>query len=72
VRSRSPQASSTGSSEPRLLTVKQAAEYLATSAWAIRTLGWSGTIPPVRIGKRVLFDRRDLDKFVESAKAVSR
>jgi len=57
---------------PRLLTVKQAAQYLATSTWAVRTLGWSGTILPVRIGKRVLFDVHDLDKFVESAKGVSR
>lgn len=63
---------STPSPQPRLLTVKQAAQYLATSSWAIRTLGWSGTIPPVRIGKRVLFDVKDLDKFVESAKAVTR
>jgi excisionase family DNA binding protein len=62
----------TVSPQPRLLTVKQAAQYLATSTWAIRTLGWSGTIPPVRINKRVLFDVRDLDKFVDSAKAVSR
>jgi excisionase family DNA binding protein len=55
---------------PRLLTVKQAAQYLSTSAWAMRTLGWSGTIPPVRIGRRVLFDVRDLDRYVDAAKGA--
>lgn len=53
---------------PRLLNVHQAAQYLSTSVHAIRQLGWGREIPSLKIGKRVLFDIRDLDKFVERQK----
>lgn len=53
---------------PRLLTVQQAAIYLSTSTHAIRQLGWGGEIPSLKIGKRVLFDKSDLDAFVNAQK----
>lgn len=65
-------SSSTGSSEPRLLTVKQAAVYLACSVFAVRSLGWGGQVPSLKIGRRVLFDRRDLDRYVDLSKAGAR
>ncbi len=52
----------------RLLSVKDAAAYLGISQWTMRGLGWNGEIPQVKIGRRVLFDRRDLDAFVERSK----
>lgn len=53
---------------PRLLTVPQAASYLSTSVWAIRSLAWSKEVPHVRVGRRVLFDLRDLDRYIERSK----
>ncbi|MCZ6481600.1 MAG: helix-turn-helix domain-containing protein [Candidatus Methylomirabilales bacterium] len=53
----------------RLLNVKHAAEYLGgISLWTMRGLGWSGQVPEVRVGRRVLYDRQDLDRFIETSK----
>ncbi len=52
----------------RLYTVKEAASYLRLSPWTVRGLGWNGEIPEVKIGRRVLYDRQDLDRFIESVK----
>jgi excisionase family DNA binding protein len=55
--------------EPRLLDVRQAAQYLACSVHAIRQLQWSRAIPSLKIGKRIQFDRADLDRYVDQTKA---
>ncbi len=52
----------------RLLSVEDASAYLGISRWTMRGLGWNGEIPQVKIGRRVLFDREDLDAFVERSK----
>ncbi len=52
----------------RLLSVTEAASYLGVSVWTVRSLGWNGEIPQVKIGRRVLYDRPDLDAFVERSK----
>jgi predicted DNA-binding transcriptional regulator AlpA len=56
---------------PRLLNVEEAAKYLSISPKSIRNrLGPKAPDPfpvkPKRIGKRVLFDIHDLDKYVDS------
>ena len=56
---------------PRLLSVEQAAGYLGVSPKTIRNrLGPKAPDPfPVkakRIGRRVLFDVRDLDSYIDS------
>jgi excisionase family DNA binding protein len=56
---------------PRLLRLKQAAEYLGCTLWYIRTLIWSRRIPFLTLGKRHLIDRADLDKFVDAAREVA-
>jgi excisionase family DNA binding protein len=56
---------------PRCLTVPQAAAYLACTVPAVRALQWSRSVPFLRIGKRVVFDRHDLDAFITSQKALS-
>jgi excisionase family DNA binding protein len=57
--------------EARLLDIPRAAQYLSTSSWAIRTLAWEHRVPFVRLGKKVLFDRRDLDAYVDALKAAA-
>jgi len=52
----------------RLYSVKEAASYLRLSPWTVRSLGWNGEIPQVKIGRRVLYDRQDLDHYIEGAK----
>jgi excisionase family DNA binding protein len=54
--------------EPRLLTVKSAAAYLSASVWSIRCLAWNRVVPHLKIGSRILFDRGDLDSYIESQK----
>jgi excisionase family DNA binding protein len=51
---------------PRLLTIKQAAVYLGAAVWAIRQLLWSKEVRHVRIGRRYLIDRDDLDSFIDA------
>ena len=70
---------------PRLLNLEQAAQYLGISYWCARDYVVSGllptvTLPPLRPRegerprrslRRVLVDRADLDRFVESRKTTA-
>lgn len=47
---------------PRLMSAPQAAAYLSLSETTIRENGPT----PKRYGKRVLFDRRDLDRWADA------
>lgn len=60
----------------RLATVREAAEYLG---YRPRTL-WNRLAPssadpfplkPIRMGRRLVFDWQDLEKFVEDLKTIS-
>jgi excisionase family DNA binding protein len=54
---------------PRLLNIKQAAKYLGTAVWTLRDLEWRGELPAVRnLGRRLLFDIRDLDQLIQRKK----
>lgn len=65
---------------PRLLDVKAAASYLGgISTWTLRALVGDGHLRPVRLpsvrhrgeqGRRLLFDRRDLDALIDTWKAA--
>ena len=62
-------------SMPRLLDLQQAARYLGVSPWTVRDLEASGVIPRVVIPlpngrelRKLLFDRADLDRLIESWK----
>ena len=57
--------------EQRLLGVKEAAQYLGITVWAMRTLYWERLIPFVRISKKYMFDIKDLDQFIENNKALA-
>lgn len=53
---------------PRLLAVRDAAVYLGLTPWQVRGLVWAGTLPSVRIGRRLYLDRRDLDALPDRLK----
>lgn len=50
-------------SELRVLTVKQAAEYLQLSEDVIYNLSHRADFPAVRIGRKILIDRLGLDEW---------
>ncbi len=52
----------------RLYTIKEAAEYLGRSPWAVRSMIWSGKLPAVRDSKWILLDVFDLDRWIEANK----
>jgi len=54
--------------EQRLLTVKEAARYLAVSASTLYGCVWQRRIPFVKVGRALRFDPRDLEAFIESNK----
>lgn len=57
--------------ERRLLSYGHAAEYLGISIRGMKDLAAKGEIRKVQIGSRVLFDRSDLDTYVDRAKRAS-
>lgn len=54
--------------QPRLLNIEEAAQYLATTTWAVRKLLWSKEVPHIKLGTRLLIDKQDLDSFINRAK----
>lgn len=54
--------------ERRLLPYQGAAMYLGISLRAMKQLAADGNVPKTRIGHRVLFDREDLDRFIDAVK----
>jgi excisionase family DNA binding protein len=67
LRNRNASASS-GERTSRLLNLTDGARYLSVSYWTLRGLLHTGQIPYVRIGRRLLVDRVDLDEFISSSK----
>ena len=61
---------------PRLLDLRAVAAYLGVSSWTVRDLETNGTLRRVSIPsgagrelRKLLFDRQDLDRLVETWKA---
>ena len=59
---------STAAPESRMLTIAQAAEYLNSTKWFVRNLAWDRRVPYAKFGNRFVFDRADLDQFIENEK----
>lgn len=53
---------------PRLLSQQEAAAYLGISYWTLRDLTFRGEVPHVKIGRRILVDRLDLDTYLDRVK----
>ena len=52
----------------RLLSVEQAATYLGVQKSTIYSWAWRRKIPSVKMGRRLLFDREDLDRIIQERK----
>lgn len=58
--------------ESPYLSTRQAAEYLGVSRGWLETLRSRGAGPAyARIGARIIYDRRDLDRWVDSQRGVA-
>jgi hypothetical protein len=56
--------------EQRLLKIPQAARYLNRSVWMIRQMIATGELHTVGKRKPFVIDRRDLDNYIDTAKAA--
>ncbi len=54
----------------RLCSIEKASAYLGLSTWTIRRMVWTGVIPHLRCGRRILLDVRDLDAWIEREKVL--
>jgi len=52
----------------RLYSIKDAAQYMGRSVWGMRELAWGGKLPLLKDGKKIYFDVRDLDSYIERTK----
>ena len=57
---------------PRCLSIREAAKLLGATAWFVRTLVWERRVPFLKLGKRIVFDVRDLEQFIEAQKEGAR
>jgi excisionase family DNA binding protein len=53
-----------------LWDVEQAATALALSPWTIRSYIRQGKLRPVRVGRRVLFEPAECERFLNACKAA--
>ncbi len=55
---------------PRLMTIKQASDYLGLTTWAVRERIWNGQLPVLQFpgGRKQYLDRNDLESFIERNK----
>lgn len=56
---------------PRMLNAADAARYLGIGTFAMRGLHWERKMRGVFIGRRLLFDKNDLDKYVDALKRAA-
>jgi excisionase family DNA binding protein len=64
LRSSSENGNSTNSSQ--LLSIKECGAIIKLGPWCIRRLIYSGALPYVRIGRRVLIKLEDLERFIDA------
>lgn len=56
--------------ESRLVSEQEAAHYLGVSYWTVRNLRFRGELPSIKIHRRILIDRQDLDAYIARLKKV--
>ncbi len=59
------------SNQKRLLSVRETARYLGRTETAVRELVWNGKLAHIRADRRVLFDIRDLDRWIDTNRVDS-
>lgn len=60
-----------GTIVPRMLNAATAATYLGIGVYALRDLHYKAALRGVFIGRRLLFDKNDLDKYVDALKRAA-
>ena len=61
-----------GGQKMKLYDVKDAAQMLAISPWTVRAYIREGKLCPIRMGRLIRLDEQELERFVVSAKVVSK
>ncbi len=56
--------------QPRILSLESTATYIGRSPDAVRKLAAQGAFPRVETDRRLMFDREDLDAWIERNKVV--
>ena len=51
--------------QKRLYTISEASLYLGRSIPSLRELIWNGSLPIIRVGRRIHLDLFDLERFIE-------
>lgn len=57
---------------PRLLPLKDAADYMGLTVWALRERIWAGHIPVVQFpgGRKQYIDTEDIETFIQENKRM--
>jgi len=58
--------------EIRLMTVRDAAKFLAVSVSTVYGWAWQRKLPFVKVGRALRFDRTDLEDFVRTNRVEPR
>jgi len=58
--------------QKRLISQKEAGEYLGISYWTVRDLVFNGELPHIRIRRRILMDIQDLEEYIQKNKSIQR
>jgi excisionase family DNA binding protein len=56
---------------PRGFRVKEAAAYLGTTVSFVRHAIWDRELPAMKLGKRLIIAREDLDRFLDRLKKTN-
>jgi excisionase family DNA binding protein len=70
-RKSSPSAPDPSASPARCLNINQAAAYMNCKVWFVRNLAWNNTVPHIRLGCRIVFDKSDLDAYIDRMKQAA-
>jgi len=55
----------------RYVNIKEVSEYTSLPVKSLYELAGTGRIPSIKLGRRVLFDLKDIDKIMDSLKRSS-
>jgi excisionase family DNA binding protein len=51
-----------------MLPIRDAAKYLGCTVWFLRSQVWDQKLPFLKFGNRLVFDKTDLDSYIEKEK----
>ena len=52
----------------RLFSIKDLVAEIGATEWYWRTQIWDGQLPYVQVGRKMLVDREDVEKFIQNHK----